>query len=84
MTLVLRFTTGSENEVKEESLVTNRPLISQSIVRVRRDFGTPVTFKDRNVAHAKDAYIECTAYEDPAYDVVKVEQDCATQVCVEV
>lgn len=73
--------TGSENEVKEESLVTNRPLISQSIVRVRKDFGAPVTFKDRNVGDAKDAYIECTAYEDASFDVVKIEQDCATQVC---
>lgn len=72
--------TGSENEVKEESLLTNRPLISQSIVRLRRDFGAPITFKDRNVGDAKDAYIECAAYEDPSYDVVKVEQDCAIQV----
>ncbi|XP_067929011.1 dynein axonemal intermediate chain 3-like [Watersipora subatra] len=74
---------GSEKEVKEESLVTNRPLISQSIVRVRRDFGAPITFKDRNVGDAKDAYIECTAYEDPNYDVVKAEQDCAVQAIPE-
>ncbi|KAF6028504.1 WDR63 [Bugula neritina] len=76
-------TQGSENEVKEESLVTNRPLISQSIVRVRKDFGAPVTFKDRNVGDAKDAYIECTAYEDASFDVVKIEQDCATQAIPE-
>mgnify|MGYP001801505004 FL=1 len=59
---------------------TNRPLISQSIVRVRREFGAPVTFKDRNVGDSKDAYMECTPYEDPTYDVTKIEQDTGTQV----
>lgn len=61
-------------------MVTGRPLLSQSIIRVRRDFGAPVTFKDRNVADAKDSYIECTPYNDESYDVVKLEQDLAVQV----
>jgi len=59
---------------------THRPLLSQTIVRVRRDFGAPVNFKDRNVGDAKDAYMECTPYDDPGYDVKKVEQDKGTQV----
>lgn len=71
---------GSETEITEESLVTNRPLIAQAIIRTRRDFGAPVQFKDRNVSDAKDAYIECTPYEDPTFDVKKIECDTATQV----
>ena len=43
-------------------------------------FGAPCEFKDRNVADAKDGYIECTSYKDKTYDLKKIELDKGTQV----
>jgi hypothetical protein len=51
-----------------------------AVHRKRREFGAPCTFTDRNVADAKDGYIECTAYEDKTFDLKKIELDKATQV----
>ncbi len=51
-----------------------------SIQRVRREFGAPVTFTDRNVADAKDAYMECVPYVDKTFDLKKIELDQGTQV----
>lgn len=51
-----------------------------SVRRKRRLFGAPCTFEDRNVADAKDGYIECTSYKDKTYDLKKNELDKGTQV----
>ncbi|CAH1773609.1 unnamed protein product [Owenia fusiformis] len=64
---------GSEKEIAEEAVVETRKPISISVKRLRREFGAPVKFTDRNVADAKDGYIECTPYEDKTPDVKKVE-----------
>ena len=51
-----------------------------SIKRVRREFGAPCKFTDRNLADSKDAYIECTSYNDKSFDMRKIELDTAIQV----
>ena len=52
-----------------------------TVRRVRKDFGVPVTFKDRNVNDAKDGLIDCVAYEDKTFELQKLELDKGTQVC---
>ena len=51
-----------------------------TVRRKRREFGAFVDFQDHNVAHSKDAYQECTAYEDSSFDLKKVEVTSGTQV----
>ena len=53
-----------------------------TIKRVRRDYGTPYKFDDRNVAEAKGAYQECVSYEDKQFDMRKIELETATQVYI--
>ena len=48
--------------------------------RVRREFGAPYHFTDRNVADAKDGHVECSPYQDGSYDLKKIELDKGTQV----
>ena len=54
--------------------------IKVSVKRKRREFGAPCQFTDRNVADAKDGYIECTSYKDKTFDLQTVELDKGTQV----
>jgi hypothetical protein len=51
-----------------------------SAQRVRREFGAPVSFSDRNAGDVKDGYIECAPYEDKAFDLKRMELDKGTQV----
>lgn len=51
-----------------------------SVQRVRREFGAPVTFADRNAGDVKDGYIECAPYEDKAFDLKRMELDKGIQV----
>ncbi len=52
-----------------------------SIRRLRREFGAPVYFEDRNVEdHVKQAYLECTAFEDKTFDLKRLELDKGIQV----
>lgn len=70
---------GSEKEIKEENVVENRTRIKVSVKRVRKEFGAPANFKDRNVADAKDGYVECTKYDDKTFELKKMELDKSTQ-----
>lgn len=70
---------GSEKEIKEESVTENRRRIKVSVKRVRREFGAPYKFKDRNVADAKDGCIDCTSFDDRAFDLKKMELDKSIQ-----
>ena len=54
--------------------------IKVSVKRKRKEFGAPCEFTDRNVADAKDGYIECTSYKDKTFDLQTVELDKGTQV----
>ncbi|XP_074640912.1 dynein axonemal intermediate chain 3-like [Tubulanus polymorphus] len=70
---------GSEIEIEEESVREHRNQLQVVVRRVRREFGAPCTFTDRNVGDAKDGYIECTPYEDKSYDLNTIELDKGTQ-----
>lgn len=70
---------GSEKEIKEENVVENRRRIKVSVKRIRKEFGAPAMFKDRNVADAKDGYVECAQYDDKTFDLKKKELDKSTQ-----
>ncbi|XP_077981205.1 dynein axonemal intermediate chain 3-like [Glandiceps talaboti] len=74
---------GSEFEVEEEKVVENRERATFSISRVRREFGAPINFGDRNSGDAKDGYIECVHYEDKSFSIKKLEKDCGTQAIPE-
>lgn len=52
-----------------------------SVKRIRKEFGAPYKFKDRNVGDAKDGYVECVPFEDRTFDLKKMELDKGTQVC---
>ncbi|XP_063681640.1 dynein axonemal intermediate chain 3-like [Bolinopsis microptera] len=74
---------GSEEDLEEEILTTSRSLITFMIQRKRKMFGTPTQFEDRNVDAAKDAYIECTSFEDNTFDLHRQEHDFAVQNVME-
>ena len=56
--------------------------IKVSVKRKRTEFGAPCEFQDRNVADAKDGYIECVSYKDKTFDLQTVELDKGTQVTI--
>ena len=51
-----------------------------SVKRMRRDFGVPVNFTDRNVGDAKDAFVECVSYEDKSFELKRMELTKCIQV----
>ncbi|NXH43538.1 WDR63 protein, partial [Dicaeum eximium] len=71
---------GSEKEVEEESLRERDTKIKYKISRVRRKFGAPITFTDKNVSDDKDYYAECTAYEDDTFSIKLLERDVGVQM----
>ncbi|XP_064284501.1 dynein axonemal intermediate chain 3 isoform X3 [Passer domesticus] len=71
---------GSEKEVEEESVKERDTKIKYKISRVRRKFGAPITFTDRNAADEKDSYAECTAYEDDTFSIKMLERDVGVQM----
>ncbi|NXP91434.1 WDR63 protein, partial [Passerina amoena] len=71
---------GSEKEVEEESLIEKDTKIKYKISRVRRHFGAPITFTDKNAAEDKESYAECTAYEDNTFSIKLLERDVGVQM----
>ncbi|NXK61197.1 WDR63 protein, partial [Sylvietta virens] len=71
---------GSEKEVEEESLKERDTKIKYKISRVRRKFGAPITFTDKNASDEKDSYAECTAYEDDTFSIKMLERDVGVQM----
>ncbi|NXY27427.1 WDR63 protein, partial [Pomatorhinus ruficollis] len=71
---------GSEKEVEEESLKERDTKIKYKMSRVRRKFGAPITFTDKNVSDDKDSYAECTAYQDDTFSIKMLERDVGVQV----
>ncbi|KAK6180530.1 hypothetical protein SNE40_012670 [Patella caerulea] len=74
---------GSEVEVIEETVKDNRERVKISFRRKRSEFGAPISFSDRNVADAKDGFVECVSYEDRNYDLNRMELDKGTQAIPE-
>ncbi|NWY31801.1 WDR63 protein, partial [Pheucticus melanocephalus] len=71
---------GSEKEVEEESVIERDTKIKYKISRVRRQFGAPITFTDKNAADDKESYAECTAYEDNTFSIKMLERDVGVQM----
>ncbi|KAK1210332.1 DNAI3 protein, partial [Pygoscelis papua] len=71
---------GSEKEVEEESVKDTATKIKYMISRVRRKFGAPITFTDKNASHVKDSYIECTSYHDKTFSIKMLEKDVGVQM----
>ncbi|NWV22739.1 WDR63 protein, partial [Origma solitaria] len=71
---------GSEKEVEEESLRERDTKIKFKISRVRRKFGAPITFTDRNASDDKDGYAECSSYEDETFSIKMLERDVGFQI----
>ncbi|KAL1022761.1 hypothetical protein UPYG_G00031960 [Umbra pygmaea] len=70
---------GSEKEIDEESVTDSRPRLKYRISRVRRAFGAPIRFSDRNAAETKDGYIECTPYQDKNFILKQMKRHCGVQ-----
>uniref|UniRef100_A0A7M5TTP2 Uncharacterized protein n=1 Tax=Clytia hemisphaerica TaxID=252671 RepID=A0A7M5TTP2_9CNID len=71
---------GSEFEVEDEKVVETDDRVKLTITRSRKDFGCPVQFEDRiEDEHSRDIVIDCLAFEDSAYSIVKKEMDVGTQ-----
>ncbi|XP_054459355.1 dynein axonemal intermediate chain 3 [Anoplopoma fimbria] len=70
---------GSEQEIDEESVKETREKLWYKFSRVRRKFGVPVCFSDRNTADAKDGYLECASYQDSRFSIKQMQRDCGMQ-----
>ncbi|NXO55864.1 WDR63 protein, partial [Aramus guarauna] len=71
---------GSEKEVEEESVKDTVRKIKYMISRVRRKFGAPITFTDKNASRVKDSYVECTSYQDKNFSIKMLEKDVGVQM----
>uniref|UniRef100_A0A8C8H1N6 WD repeat domain 63 n=1 Tax=Oncorhynchus tshawytscha TaxID=74940 RepID=A0A8C8H1N6_ONCTS len=70
---------GSEQEIEEESVTDSRPRLKYRISRVRREFGAPIFFSDRNAMETKDGFIECTPYQDKNFSLKQMERHTGVQ-----
>ncbi|XP_061201219.1 dynein axonemal intermediate chain 3 isoform X1 [Neopsephotus bourkii] len=71
---------GSEKEVEEESVKDTVTKIKYMISRVRRKFGAPITFTDKNASDVKDSYVECTSYQDKTFSIKMLVKDVGIQM----
>ncbi|NXO24223.1 WDR63 protein, partial [Cisticola juncidis] len=71
---------GSEKEVEEESVKERDTKIRYKISRVRRKFGAPITFTDKNASEDQDSYAEYTAYADDTFSIKMLERDVGVQI----
>ncbi|NXU55039.1 WDR63 protein, partial [Turnix velox] len=71
---------GSEKEVEEESVKDTVAKIKYKISRVRRKFGAPITFTDKNASDFEDSYIECTSYEAKSFSIKMLEINVGIQM----
>ncbi|CAH2310444.1 WD repeat-containing 63 [Pelobates cultripes] len=70
---------GSELEIEEESVNERQPKIKYLISRIHREFGSPVTFGDRNASEVRDGYIDCASYQDKRFSIQYKERDAGIQ-----
>ncbi|XP_076581938.1 dynein axonemal intermediate chain 3 [Chaetodon auriga] len=70
---------GSEQEIDKESIKETRKKLWYKFSRVRRKFGVPVCFSDRNTADAKDGYLACASYQDSRFSIKQMQRDCGMQ-----
>uniref|UniRef100_A0A3Q3VLL7 Uncharacterized protein n=1 Tax=Mola mola TaxID=94237 RepID=A0A3Q3VLL7_MOLML len=53
--------------------------MSYRFSRVRRKFGEPVCFSDRNAADVRDGLVECVSYQDSRFNIRLMQRDCGMQ-----
>ena len=53
-----------------------------SIKRLRRHFGAPCKFQNKNSGDHKMGWVECTPYDDKNFDLKRIELNTATQVTI--
>ncbi|XP_031430157.1 dynein axonemal intermediate chain 3 isoform X2 [Clupea harengus] len=70
---------GSEREIEDETVTESRPRLKYKISRIRREFGAPVIFSDRNAVETKDGFLECVSYQDKSFSLREMENNCGTQ-----
>ncbi|XP_058494774.1 dynein axonemal intermediate chain 3 [Solea solea] len=70
---------GSELEIDEESFKETREKLWYKFSRMRRKFGAPVCFFDRNTADVRDGYLECASYQDSRFSIKQMRRDCGMQ-----
>uniref|UniRef100_A0A3Q4AE57 Uncharacterized protein n=1 Tax=Mola mola TaxID=94237 RepID=A0A3Q4AE57_MOLML len=73
---------GSEREVDEESVKESKKVQRHTLYmfsRVRRKFGEPVCFSDRNAADVRDGLVECVSYQDSRFNIRLMQRDCGMQ-----
>ncbi|KAJ8408511.1 hypothetical protein AAFF_G00259250 [Aldrovandia affinis] len=70
---------GSDLEIDEESVVDTRARLKLKISRVRREFGAPVVFSDRNASETPDGYMECMPYQDKNFSIQLLERSTGIQ-----
>ncbi|BFY99788.1 hypothetical protein BsWGS_02828 [Bradybaena similaris] len=70
---------GSEQEIDEGMVISSRRKMKVSIKRIRREFGEPLSFGDRNVGDVKDGAVECSGYEDKTFELDRIELDKSVQ-----
>uniref|UniRef100_A0A672HLB2 WD repeat domain 63 n=1 Tax=Salarias fasciatus TaxID=181472 RepID=A0A672HLB2_SALFA len=70
---------GSEQEIDQESVKESREKLRYEFSRVRRKFGLPVCFSDRNAADIKDSFQECPSHRDSRFSIKKMQRDCGIQ-----
>ncbi|KAJ1559288.1 WD repeat-containing protein 63 [Cladochytrium tenue] len=68
---------GSDKEMEEETVKSNRDLIYTRMSRRRREFGTPTAFSDKSSADAPST--ECKSFRDAAYEFDRVELHVSVQ-----
>ncbi|XP_078417930.1 dynein axonemal intermediate chain 3 [Cetorhinus maximus] len=70
---------GSSIEIEQEKSEESSTKVKFMISRIRKEFGAPVVFDDRNDAETKDSYMECTSYQDNNFSIKKLERDIGIQ-----
>ncbi|XP_078075353.1 dynein axonemal intermediate chain 3 [Mustelus asterias] len=70
---------GSGVEIEQEKVVESPTKVKFMISRIRREFGAPVKFDDRNDLETKDSYMECMSYQDKNFSIKKLERDIGVQ-----
>ncbi|XP_064189536.1 dynein axonemal intermediate chain 3 [Anguilla rostrata] len=70
---------GSEQEIEEESVVDTRSRLKYKISRVRREFGAPVVFSDRNASETPHGHMECMPYQDKNFSIQMLERSTGIQ-----
>ncbi|CAN9500989.1 unnamed protein product [Ophioblennius macclurei] len=74
---------GSELEIDQESVTEKSQKLRYEFSRVRRKFGLPVSFSDRNAAGVRDGFQKCPSHKDSRFSIKKLQRDCGIQAVLD-